>query len=86
MKYRLILTEKAMLDEMTAFQYYEGIRHGLGEKFLESLENRYAALSEHPGYYSYSDNNNTIRDVAVEGFPYLIIYEISGNAVVVFAV
>jgi len=61
-------------------------QRSLGEKFLESLENRYAALSDHPEYYSYSDQSNVIRDVAMDGFPYLIIYEIAGNDVVIFAV
>ena len=83
MKYKLIIAKKALFD---AYHYYEDIRVGLGDRFIESLENRYAALSEHPNYYSYSDKNKIIRDVAIDGFPYLIIYEISGNDVIVFSI
>ena len=86
MKYKLIITKKALLDASDAYYYYEGIRHGLGDRFIESLENRYAALSEHPDYYSYSDKNKIIRDVAIDGFPYLIVYEISGRDVIVFSI
>ena len=45
----------------------EDIRIGLGERFIAvPFENRYAALSEHPDYWSsYSDaKNKIIRDVA----------------------
>ncbi len=86
MKYKLIITQNALQDEMEAYHYYEDIRPGLGDKFLESLENRYNALSEHPDYYSYSDSNKIIRDVAIDVFPYLIIYEVSGNYVIVFTI
>jgi hypothetical protein len=58
MSYKLQITKNALEDEMEAYHYYENIRVGLGDKFLESLENRYAALSQHPDYYSYSDENN----------------------------
>ena len=86
MKYNLLITKQAMLDEMEAYHYYEDIRPGLGDRFIESVENRYAALSQHPDYYSYSDGNKIIRDVAIDGFPYLIIYEIAGDDVVVFSI
>ena len=77
MKYRLVITKKALFDASDAYNYYEGIRPRLGDRFIESLENRYAALSEHPDYYS---------DVAIDGFPYLIVYEISGRDVIVFSI
>ena len=86
MKYNLVITKRAMIDEMETYHYYEDIRPGLGDRFIESVENRYAALLEHPDYYSYSDSNKIIRDVAIDGFPYLIIYEISGNSVIIFAI
>ena len=50
MKYNLLITKQAMLDEMEAYHYYEDIRPGLGDRFIESVENRYAALSQHPDY------------------------------------
>lgn len=86
MKYKLIITKQALQDEMEAYHYYENIRAGLGDRFLESLENRYAALSEHPDYYSYSDSNKIVRDVAIDGFPYLIIYEVAADQVIVFSI
>lgn len=86
MKYNLIITRQALLEEMDAYHYYENIREGLGEKFLISLENIFASLPEHPDNYSYSDRNKIIRDVAVDGFPYLIIFEVLGSDVVVYSV
>jgi len=86
MTYKLIITNAALQDEQEAYDYYEGIQVGLGERFLEKVEKRYADLSKHPEFYSYSDENKIIRDVAVDDFPFLVIYEVSGVNVIVFAI
>ena len=86
MKYRLNITKAALQDEMEAYHYYENISPGLGDRFLENLEKKFTVLSEHPDYYSYSDANKLMRDVAVDDFPYIVVYEISGIDVVVYSV
>lgn len=86
MKFQLIITSPALQDTKDAYCYYEQIRAGLGEQFLENLERRYSSLSENPALYSYTDNKEIIRDVKVEGFPYLIVYEVTGSTVVIFSI
>jgi plasmid stabilization system protein ParE len=86
MKFQLIITSHALQDTKDAYYYYEQIRAGLGEQFLENLERRYGALSENPELYSYSDDKKILRDVIIEGFPYLIVYEISDSYVVIFSI
>ena len=56
------------------------------EQFLQRLESRYAGIEEHCEYCSYTDARNTIRDAAIEGFPYIVIFEEVGDFVVVAAV
>jgi plasmid stabilization system protein ParE len=86
MKYRLVISPSALQDELDAYNYYENIAVGLGERLLDSIEKRCATLAENPEFYGFCDESKIIRDVAIDGFPYLIIYEIAGNDVVIYAI
>ena len=86
MRYRVIITHQALQETQEAFEYYEEIRGGLGELFLQSVEDRYAALSKDPQLYSFCDSRNILRDVSVKGFPFLVIYEVIVESVVILAV
>jgi hypothetical protein len=52
------------------------------------LEKRYRKLSAHPTFYSYIDEDplKILRDVKLEKFPFVVVYEIIENQVVVYAV
>ena len=84
--YQVILSDEARQDEIEGYDYYESGTQGLGEAFLAVLEDCYFRLSKHPQAYSFTDNRNTLRDMKVTRFPYLIIFEISGNSVYVYSV
>ena len=88
MAYRLVVKDEANIDALEAFLYYEEIRIGLGTRFLESLQKRYNQLSENPQFYSfvYSDLERTLRDVKLEGFPFVILYDIEGDDVIIYSV
>jgi hypothetical protein len=40
-----------------AYNYYEEKLTGLGKRFLNALQQRYAALSANPTFYSYIDED-----------------------------
>lgn len=88
MPFNIQIKEEARQDILTAYQWYEAQQHGLGERFIAALSNRLDDLSQHPDYYSFiaADPENILRDVALNQFPYLVVYEISGNEVIVYAV
>ena len=48
MKYKIIVTYAAREETLDALNYYEDIRVGLGDDFIEDLEERYVAISENP--------------------------------------
>ncbi|MGH2642821.1 MAG: type II toxin-antitoxin system RelE/ParE family toxin [Chitinophagaceae bacterium] len=81
--YKVILTSQAKAQIAESYNYYEGQRIGLGERFLQELEKRYADLSKHPEYYSFIDKRKIIRDVKIERSPYVIIFEIEENKVII---
>jgi len=84
--YKLIIKEEAAADALTAFLYYEGKSSGLGEKFIIALQERFRQLSVNPQHYSFIDKRKKLRDVKLNGFPYVVIYDIDEENVVVYLV
>jgi len=52
MAYNLIIKEEADADALESFLYYEEQQDGLGERFLESLQQVYGKLETNPQFYS----------------------------------
>lgn len=88
MSFTVIVKEEAHQDVNEAYSYYEEKSPGLGEKFLEALYKRYNEIANQPTFYSYieEDPHRILRDVKIDKFPFLIVYEIAGNDVIVYAI
>lgn len=86
--FKLVIKQEAYNDTLEAYQFYEQEQPGLGEVFLNTLQLCYNALSENPQYYSYisADTKLIFRDIKVGKFPYVVVYEIVANNVIVYAV
>jgi len=74
MAYPYRLHEQAYKEYIEAFGWYEQRKEGLGDKFMDSVEKRLQQISKHPEYYGKKQNSN-FREVKVENFPYMIVYE-----------
>lgn len=86
MTYRVVLTSNAKNQIAKSYDYYEEMRLGLGEEFLQELEKRYDDLTNHPEYYSFIDNRKIIRNIKIKRFPYVLIFEIEANKVIILYV
>ncbi|MDB5198837.1 MAG: type toxin-antitoxin system RelE/ParE family toxin [Chitinophagaceae bacterium] len=86
MTYGLIILKAAAEDALQAYNYYENLQQGLGNRFLSELLERYNDISKHPQYYGFVDEQHIIRDVMLKSFPYLVVYEIENDAVIIYAV
>ena len=88
MAFTVVIKEEAHQETIEAFNYYEQKQPGLGERFLESLQERYHQLSEHPANYSYieEDPEKVLRDIQLKKFPYVVVFEIIGTEVIVYAI
>lgn len=86
MPYQLIIREAAHSDAKEAYDYYEEKSPGLGEHFLQELIQRYNDIIDHPEYYGFIDEQKIIRDVKLRHFPYLVVYEISNDKVIIYSV
>ena len=86
MIYRLIILKAVADDALEAYNYYEEIRQGLGDRFLSEVLERYKDISKHPQYYGFIDEQHTVRDVILKSFPYLVVYEIEKETVIIYSI
>ena len=84
MGYKLILQHEALMDAREAFVWYEEQKTGLGYSFIEEVETCYQKLLNNPEHYGMQ--NKWIRRIKVNGFPYLIMYEIDHDTVIINSV
>lgn len=86
MRYNIVVTLTARQETLNAYIYYEGIRAGLGDDFLAELEYCYDRLRNNPLVYGYVDEKLAIRDMQIPRFPFVIIYRIAGETIVISAI
>lgn len=84
MIYELEIKEEADFEITKGYLYYEGKRIGLGEEFLKSVEYYLQRICENPKHFQIKKKN--YREAYIRRFPYLIIYEIEENAIIVYSV
>ncbi len=72
---------EAVIDIADAYEWYEGEAPGLGEDFLDCLEQAYTLIAEHPLHYSI--RFDTFRRILVHRFPYAIYFEYDDKSVFV---
>ena len=83
---KLIVTEVAELNALDAAVYYEQQQHGLGERFVLALEDTYRKILEHPYYYGYVSKQYEFRDICLQHFPYVVVYQILDGDILVLDV
>lgn len=63
MAYRLITLKAAAEDISEAYNYYEGLQPGLGDRFMSELLKRYQEISIHPQYYGFIDDRKIHTEI-----------------------
>jgi toxin ParE1/3/4 len=84
MSFALKLQSEAIFDLQEAFEWYELQQQGLGYEFIEEAENGFKKICAHPLHYKAV--NDRFRRIKITRFPYLIIYEIENNTVIINSV
>ena len=84
MDFSLEVQFEAIVDIQDAFEWYEAQKEGLGYEFIEELENGFQNICKNPQYYL--SINSILRRLRIKRFPYLIIYEILNESVIVISV
>ena len=82
--YKLELRSLAALEVIEAFDWYELQRQGLGIDFLNELEIFYQKLLQNPHTRSYYQK--PVHSGKIERFPYVVVYEIFNEVIIVYSV
>ena len=75
MSYILEVKDEANIEIIEAYLYYEEKRTGLGEEFLEHLDNYFYRITTNPKYFP--QKRKPYREAFIKRFPFLVIYEIT---------
>jgi plasmid stabilization system protein ParE len=86
MNFELLISPIALSETDDAYVFYKNLSVGLGDRFLKSLEDVYKKLSQTPKYYGYITNAKDLRDVKLKNFPFVIIFQIVNDQVIVLRV
>jgi len=84
MSYNVVFKEEAYYDVFDGRKWYESRREGLGDEFLDEIEEYVKVLEQDPQIYQVRKHN--WRYCPLKHFPYLIVFEIEQQDVVVYAV
>lgn len=84
MAYILEIKDEANWEIIKAYLYYQEKRTGLGEEFLEHLDVYFERIVANPKHFP--QKRKPYREAFIKRFPFLIVYEITKNKVIVYAV
>jgi hypothetical protein len=84
MNYTLEIKEQAVEDMRQAYDYYEDQKSRLGTHFLNTVEVYLERIEKNPLHYQIK--RKPYREVFIKDFPFLIIYEIIDNKVIVYSI
>lgn len=84
MKRNLKFTFRANIDTIVAYEFYESRRKNLGELFLDELENCYKSIVLN--YTTYKVVHKIYRQAVLKKFPFIILYSVDKNDIIITAV
>ncbi|MGS2762422.1 type II toxin-antitoxin system RelE/ParE family toxin [Sinomicrobium sp. M5D2P9] len=84
MAYKLLIKPRAEYDMAEAISWYESKSPGLGKKFMDEVEKYVTEIEQNPEHYQI--RRKPYREVYIRSFPFVIIYEILADTVVVYTV
>ena len=82
--YRLVIRPQATTMAEEAYNWYEDEQAGLGKLFVAELMSCYDKLETWPA--AYTKINKNYRHIILRTFPYVVVFEIIKEDVVIYAV
>ena len=76
----------AIEDQNDSFDWYENQKLGLGYSFLDDVEHTLNKISKNSTHFGFADDEKTIRDCLLTKFPFLIVYKIFENHILIIAI
>jgi plasmid stabilization system protein ParE len=84
MKYKIFVSDEAQVEIEKAYDWYEEQQDGLGRRFILHLEEAYDLILDFP--YGFSARKKQYRECFLGAFPFVIIYRIVNNSIIIHRV
>jgi len=84
MAYSLVIQDEAIYEIRDAFDWYEEQKPGLGYEFIEEIKICCRKIQNHPEHYSFTPK--LYRRIRTNRFPYMIVYELEHDVIIVNSV
>jgi len=84
MAYNISFQIEAIVEIREAFEWYEDQKDGLGYELLGEIETCYENLTANPLRYSFINQN--YRRIKTNRFPYIVVYEVEGDDIIINSV
>lgn len=84
MVYSLAIREEAFEDVSNGYLWYEERQKGLGNRFVSEVYDFLDYIEKNPLHYQIK--RNSYREGVLKVFPFVIIYEVVKNTIIVYAV
>ncbi len=75
---------EARLELGESAEWYEEKKSGLGELFIDEIEEKLNQILKHP--YSYSEVHKKARQTSLKKFPYFVYYVIQSKIIYIIAI
>ena len=82
--HRLVIKPRAIGMAKNAYDWYEEQQPGLGDLFLHELQNCYDKVEIWP--VSYAKIKKNFRQIILKTFPYVVVFEVFKDDVIIYAV
>lgn len=85
----LRLLDEAREEMRQSAHWYDDQREGLGDDFLDEVHGAFERIEEHPKRHKrvdVDDSEREVRRVLLKRFPFLVVYEIRAEEIIVVAV
>jgi|SRR6185503_6206197 len=81
---QIVIAPEAIADLAAAKQWYQDQRWGLGDDFELCIEATLQAIAAHPERFPLT--HRSLRKALIRRYPYLVVYRVLADLVVVIAV
>jgi plasmid stabilization system protein ParE len=82
--YHLVIKPRAISMATSSYNWYEKQKKNLGEEFLIEVENKLKVIESNP--YLFATVKKHYHQAPLDRFPFVLIYEIIKNTIVVYAI
>ncbi len=84
MIYKLLPVLGVDNDISEAVVFYESVQENLGSRFLDDWESTVNYITSNP--FGCNVKRKSFRQANLKSFPYLIIYEVAANSIIIYGV